>query len=466
VGLRLAAVLAAWALQAAVHAQGSVSFTESTIAWHTVKYAADAANGFVDGSLDEKMIVDRTFKTYVLENHYLKVTLLPEFGGRILSIIYKPTGHEELYRTQVGVPYGIKAGNFYYDWMMVYGGIFPTFPTAEHGKTWLKRWDFRVVKQSDAEVAVAMSIRDDVDFAAAPSRLTKAATGLEATYYVTLKAGRAALDARLVLKNPTNQPVDYEYWTCTTLAPGSDPQHPKATSGAEIVAPVAAYVAPRWSANIAEADESAGEGRHRFEKLRWFKNWPALGIAYASPDMGGGNFWGVINHDNSEGIIRIADNRVTRGLKMWTWGFPSLANDAVAGTKPDPAQPYVELWAGATDQFFHSATLSALGELSIAETYSPTVGMSNVTHANERILVNLAADTSRVNLEFFSLEPATPLRVTLRRGDTILFDDAVTSDPNNGNRISAAIPAGSGDVKLSIEAADGRELIAATAAIK
>jgi hypothetical protein len=80
--------------------------------------------------------------------------------------------------------------------------------------------------------------------------------------------------------------------------------------------------------------------------------------------------------------------------------------------------------------------------------------------------VNLAADTSRVNLEFFSLEPATPLRVTLRRGDTILFDDAVTSDPNNGNRISAAIPAGSGDVKLSIEAADGRELIAATAAIK
>ena len=83
----------------------------------------------------------------MLENRYLKVTLLPEFGGRILSIIYKPTGHEELYRTQVGVPYGMKAGNFYYDWMMVLGGIFPTFPTPEHGKTWLKRWDFRIVKQ-------------------------------------------------------------------------------------------------------------------------------------------------------------------------------------------------------------------------------------------------------------------------------------------------------------------------------
>ncbi len=320
---RFAVLLAACVLQAAAYAQGtdSVSLTESTMKWSTVKYATDANNGFVDGSLNAKTIVDRTFKTYILENRYLKVTLLPEFGGRILSIIYKPTGHEELYRTQVGVPYGIKAGNFYYDWMMVYGGIFPTFPTAEHGKMWLRPWDFRVVKQSDAEITVSMSIRDDVDYAAAPGRLRRGATGLEATYSVTLKAARAALDARLTLKNPNNQPVDYEYWTCTTLAPGSDPQHPLATGGAEIVAPVAAYTTPRWSANIAEGDESLGEGRHRFDRLRAFRNWPTPGIAYAAPDMEAHNFWGVINHDNEEGIIRIADNRVTRGLKMWTWGF-------------------------------------------------------------------------------------------------------------------------------------------------
>jgi len=403
----------------------------------------------------------------VLENRYLKVTLLPEFGGRILSVVYKPTGHEELYRTQVGVPYAIKAGNFYYDWMMVYGGIYPTFPTAEHGKMWLRPWDFRVVTQSDAEITVAMAIRDDVAFAAAPGRFMKGATGLEATYFVTLKAERAALDARVTLKNPNNRPVDYEYWTCTTLAPGSDPQHPLVTGGAEIVAPVSAYITPRWSANIAEGDEALGEGRHRFDRLLWFKNWPTLGIAYAAPDMGGGNFWCVINHDNSEGIIRIADNRVTRGLKMWTWGFPSLANDAVARTKPDPAQPYVELWAGVSDQFFHNATLPPLGEVSVSETYSPIVAMSNVTHANQNILVSLSAEASRVNLEFFSLEPATPLHVTVKRGDEVLFDETVTADPMHGNRISAAIPANSnGDVWLTIATAQGRGLISAATAIK
>jgi len=453
---------------AASEVADKVSLSEATIRWSTVKYATNTDNGFVEGSLDKTTIVDRTFKTRVLENRYLKVTLVPEFGGRILSIIYKPTGHEELYRNEVGVPYGINAGNFYYDWLMVYGGIFPTLPDAEHGKTWLKPWDFKVVKESAGEVTVSMSLKDDFAYSAAPRQFFRGSTSLEATYYVTLKADRAALDARMVLKNPQGRTIKYEYWTCTTLAPGSDPNNPKATGGAEIIAPIKAYQTPHWSKNLAEGDESAGGNTSRFEKLRYFKNWPTMGIAYAAPDMQGGNFWGVINHDNEEGIIRIADNKVTPGLKMWTWGFPSFTNQADARKDPNEAQPYVELWAGVSDQFFHSADFPATGEVTIPETYSPTVGMSDVTHADDNMLVNLSAEASRVNLQFFSLEPATPLRVTLKRGDAVLFDDDVNADPKNGNRVSAAVPAGSGgeQVQLTIRTAEGKELIAAETKMK
>ncbi|SDN61306.1 DUF5107 domain-containing protein [Afipia sp. GAS231] len=444
-----------------------VTLSEQTISWNTVKYATHADNSFVDGSFDKTQIVERTFKAHVLENRYLKVTLVPEFGGRIVSIIYKPTGHEQLYRTEVGVPYGMKAGVFYYDWLMVYGGIFPTFPDAEHGRTWLKPWDFRIVKETTSEMTVPMSLKDDFAYAAAPKQFVRGSTGIEATYYVTLKAGRAALDARVVLKNPQDIAIDYEYWTCTTLAPGSDPNHPRTTGGAEIIAPVQTYSTPHWSANLSEGDSSAGEGRFHFEKLRWFRNWPTMGIAYAAPDMQGGNFWGVINHDNEEGIIRVADNMVTPGLKMWTWGFSSFTNESDARKDPNPARPYVELWAGASDQFFHSARFPARGEVSIPETYSPTVGMRNVTHANENILVNLTATASGVDLEFFSLEPATPLRVTLKRGDAILFDDSVTADPKNGNRISTPLPAGGGEkIRLTIGTAQGNALISTETTIK
>ena len=238
-----------------------MTLSEQTIDWSTAKYATSADNGFVDGSLDKNTIVDRTFKTHVLENRYLKVTLLPEFGGRIISLIYKPTGHEELYRTEVGVPYGIKTRVFYYDWMMVYGGIFPTFPDPEHGRTWLKPWDFKVVKQDAGEVTVSMSLKDDFAYAEAPKQFGKGSTGIEATYYVTLKADRAALDTRIVLKNPQATPIDYEYWTCTTLAPGSDPKHPEATGGAEIIGPIQAYSTPRWFANIVRRRRQRGAGQ-------------------------------------------------------------------------------------------------------------------------------------------------------------------------------------------------------------
>jgi hypothetical protein len=467
------AVLAAvCAFHGVVHAASpvadGVSLSESTITWSTVSYATNAENGFVSGSLDKKTIVDRTFRIHVLENRYLKVTLLPEFGGRILSIIYKPTGHEQLYRTEVGVPYGIRGDTFYYDWLMVVGGIFPTFPDAEHGKTWLKPWDFKVVKESAGEVTVSMSLKDDFEYSRAPGKFRRGFTGIEATYYVTLKAGRAALDARMVLKNPQPKTIQYEYWTCTTLAPGSDPKNPKTTGGAEIIAPIDAYRTPAWSADLSGGDESLGAGNSRFEKLRYFKNWPSMGIAYAAPDMRAKNFWGVINHDNEEGIIRIADNTVTPGLKMWTWGFPSFTHETDPRKDPNPQRPYVELWAGVSNEFFHSAEFPALGEVSIPETYSPTVGMSSVTHANENILINLTAEASGVNLQFFSTEPATPLRITLKRGDAVLFDDAVQADPKNGNRISATIPAGSSgeQVRLTIRTAEGKELIAAETKIK
>jgi hypothetical protein len=59
------------------------------------------------------------------------------------------------------------------------------------------------------------------------------------------------------------------------------------------------------------------------------------------------------------------------------------------------------------------------------------------------------------------------LRVTLKRGEAVLFNEIVTSDPKNGTHVSAKIPAGGGEsVRLTIATADGQELIAAETKIK
>ncbi len=179
------------------HTEDKVTLQESTIEWTTYQYELNDNKGILPDSYDSDPKQEKTFNTWVLENKFLRVTLLPEFGGRIISMIYKPTGHEELYQKPVGVPYQIGTGIFYYDWLMVYGGIFPTFPEPEHGKTWFLPWDFEILQNSEQEVEVAMSLKDNIDNPAAPKQYDLGPTGLELTYIISLKAGRAALDTRV-----------------------------------------------------------------------------------------------------------------------------------------------------------------------------------------------------------------------------------------------------------------------------
>ncbi|MBA3872019.1 MAG: DUF5107 domain-containing protein [Anaerolineae bacterium] len=421
----------------------------------------------VPNSLDAGTIVDRTFDTYTLENKYLKVTLLPELGGRILSMIYKPTRHEELYQNPLGVPYGIGEGNFYYDWLMVYGGIFPTFPEPEHSKAWLLPWDFKIITQTADEITIAMSITDDVAFKGAPAKFNVGVTGLQATFYVTLKADRAALDTKIVLHNPTDKTVNYEYWLCTTLAPGSDPKDPHTTAGAEIIAPVSTIKMPPWWPDTTKQEQASDKPDvYSFNTLRLFKNWVDRGIAYAYPDMGGANFWGAVNHDNQEGLIRVANNDVTPGMKMWTWGFDSVNIDPFKQPTVE-IRPYIEMWAGATTEFFTRTQMAAGKEIVSEETYTPTVGLTNVTQASRDYLANFFVDEAgEANLQLFSVQFGHQLHAVITADGQSISDDPVTFDAAKAVELKAKIPAGAKSMTFTLVDENKTTVLSGEVAVK
>src|SRR6187399_1342664 len=101
------------------------------------------------------------YDTWVLENGYLKVTILPSYGGRILSILHKPTNRELLYQNPIGTPYLMQEGIFYYDYLVIMGGIFPSFPEPEHGRYWNQPYKYEVVSESPEAITVRMSRQDD-----------------------------------------------------------------------------------------------------------------------------------------------------------------------------------------------------------------------------------------------------------------------------------------------------------------
>ena len=345
-----------------------------------------------------------TLPVHVLENQYLKVTLLPQLGGRILSIVYKPTGHELLYQNQVGAPYLANANIFYWDWLMIIGGIFPTFPEPEHGKTWHLPWSSELVETSDEKISVRMRFEDNITFGTAPPQYINSATGLVVETTTTLHKNRTDVQFHVKLFQRDGQPVArYEYWTNGTYAPGSTPGNTWVPGNTEIILPVTQVTSDShiwgWMGSV---DETVDRNNrvYEFKNLAWMKNWLDHGISYAYPRMTE-NWHAIINHDQGAGVVRTGDNTITPGLKIWTFGFDADWESKLG----DPAnfnRPTIELWSGHTQRFFQSTSLAAQEVKEWTEYFYPTQGLGDIKTANEHV----ALDVDQGIFSFYWTEPS------------------------------------------------------------
>lgn len=385
---------------------GSVTVKDSVFHFRTFRYEIDTVNKpdwFLAGPFNE--IVTREFAVKVIENEYIRLILLPEFGGRIISFHYKPTGHEELYQANPATSYrGPISRTFYYDYLVVPGGIYPTFPEPEHGKTWNQKWSIKVVKETLEEAAVEMSYLDD-KYDYSDEKWWHGITQIRCTVRITVFKGLCSFTFNVKLENTNASSMCHEYWTCATLTPGSDPDNPVSPLNTEIIIDMErAQYKSNWWGWMNSADTQApsdpgiinlGGSIHYFENLRWYKNWNTEGIAYAYPVMDK-NYWGAINHDRREGILRIADNRkYTPGLKIWTWGKESI--NANISDPNEMKRSHMEIWGGHSREFFVTDTMDANEIRQWDEFYYPIVGLNRVDTATEKGAVQIEYQEDKPN---------------------------------------------------------------------
>jgi hypothetical protein len=345
----------------------------------------------------------------------------------VISFVYKPTGHEYLYQSECGSPYGIGEGNFYYDWLMVYGGIFPTFPEPEHGKAWLMPWKYELLHESEDSVLIAMELTDTTQFSRRPGKFNNGITGITCRVEIGVFKGRSSWDFNVFLINNKNQYVDYEYWTCNTLTPGSEIGNTGSPLNSEIIVPIEKYEAA-WSPGSWIGNYGA---LYDYSRINTLDKWADMGIAYAHELKD--NYWGVINHDNEEGIFRISDNIETPGMKFWTWGRNNIDNDLFDFSNGG-ADNYIELWAGVSEAFFVDAVLSPNEIKNWKETYAPTVNLNSISGISEIAAANIFWDKDKKKLfyELISFEPGSEYRIHLfLEGESYfsIVDEAIFTGP-------------------------------------
>ncbi len=367
-------------------------------------------------------IVERKHRAVVLENRYVRVTLLPEMG-RIHSLVSRFTGHEQLWINPVAKPLPGQLNDT--GWWMVWGGVEYTIPRGEHGTTWALPWAWKVTDDSARRKAVRMTV-------------VEPQTRLRQSLEIALTPQSAAYEASIRITNTGSREVRFSHWMNAMLAPGG---RGELTPNTELVVPCAAMV-------VAERDFNhwmLGERVQDFERnpLRWVKHWRSIGDLLATNLTHG--FYGAFSHDVGEGVVRVFDPRITPGMDIWTWGYP-----------PPPAlqreyslQPnlgYVELWGGTVPDFSDDA-LRPLADGDTREWKEwlfPFHGTGGLTFANRQAAVccELNPQSREISLGVFATLPLPRATVELRLARQVILSERADLSPEAPWRRTLRLPEG------------------------
>jgi hypothetical protein len=315
---------------------------------------------------------DMNYRILVVENEYLKLTFLPDVGGRLYEVVYKPTGHRETYRNPVLKP--SPWGPPEQGWWLAAGGIEWCLPVDEHGYEWGIPW--KISAAGDGK-SIAVTLRDT-----GPNVQDR----VRAVIVVKLEAGAAYFTIQPRIENPTGAPLAVKYWTNAMLAPGG---RNGPSADLHFVLPDAVRAVTIHS----RGDESLpGPG----ERMPWpvvggvdlsrLGNWSRwLGFF---EDPAAGNFIGVYDLGYDEGMVRIFPADVAQGAKGFAFGW----KDPIPATNwTDDGSSYVEIHGGLAPTFGASVTIPAGGALQWTETWYPVAGLGGLRYANGMAALNLSA---------------------------------------------------------------------------
>jgi len=350
--------------------------------------------------------VPQSYRAVVLENEYLRITLLPELGGRIYQVIFKPTGSNELYQNPVikPSPWGqAEQGG----WLAV-GGIEWGLPVAEHGYAWGDRWGHITTPfgPDAAGVTLFMPYEDH----------------LRAEVDVILRAGEAAFTIQPRIVNPTEEAVSYQFWLDALLAPGPANQP---GPNLRFILPTDQVTVHSRGDDFLPAPQQAMSWPI-FDGVDWSRlgNWNDWLGVFERP-AAHGPFAGVYDPDADEGMVRVFPPAATPGSKIFAMGWTAPIDP---GVYTDDGSAYVELHGGVSPTYWDQATLAAGATYTWQESWFPVAGIGGVNHADGSGAVSLSRQGDTLTLGLFPVRAVQGTVEVAVDGETIL-DEAVSISP-------------------------------------
>jgi hypothetical protein len=380
-------------------------------------------------------VVDKPHRAVVMENEYIALTLLPEMG-RIYSLVFKPTGHEQFWKNDIVT---VGAANNPAGWWIWIGGAEFTLPGDEHGTTWAEPWTFSILEDSNRRKTVRMAVLEP-------------GTRLREEIDISVVPGCAWFEARVRIINPTEKTVEYAHWINPQWAPGG---WNELTDNTEFIIPTDEIIIPeRFRVTLGPSPQRWATSPLRFIK-GWDKGWGDL----MAGELREG-FFGAYSHDEQEGVVRVFDKDLNPGVDVWTYGYHPKPPGQIPMGSGAPNKGYVEMWGGTSKTFPDERRPLGPGEsIEWTEWMAPFHLTGGLTAANRDFAINFSSEAGegRGRLAVCPARTFTDLRLRLRSGDRTLWETRAFMSPDRPFEVLIDGLAGARPLTLVIES--GRRIL-------
>lgn len=363
----------------------------------------------------------RTYRAIGLENEYLRVICIPELGGRIHSVLDKTTGEEMFHLNRVIKPAMIAMRGAW-----ISGGI--EWNTGPHGHTvtCLSPVNVTSVKNPDGSASLEISNTEQIFRTRWIVRLT-------------LHPGRAFLDERISLYNPTDGMHPYYFWNCTAF--------PNRTG--------TRFIFPMSLGTDHHAREFFRWPIHEGKDLSWLKNYDTYASVFAVECTH--DFFGAYDVDADRGLVQWADHRQLSGKKAWTWGewdFGRVAEEDLT----DEDGPYIEVQSGPLMTQSDYGRLRPRQVVAWREWWYPVHGLGDgFEFATRDVALNVVRKRTRVELRLIGTGNFPKTECLIRRGEEVVARARVDITP--AEPASVQVPLGAQEAfSVELRTPDGQVL--------
>ncbi len=391
-------------------------------------------NPIIEKIYDEKS--DKKYKAVFLENHYIKMMVLPQLGGRIQMAYDKIGNRHFIYYNEVIKPALVGLCG---PWIS--GGIEFNWP-QHHRPSTFEPVDFSIEENKDGSKTIWVNEIEKMF-------RTKGMAGF------TLHPDKAYIEINARLFNRTSIPQTFLWWANPAVKVNEHYQsifppdvHAVFDHGKRDVTSF-----PIAKGEYYKVDYSPGTDISRYKNIPVPTSYMAIHSEY--------DFIGGYEHDSHAGLLHVANHHISPGKKQWTWGHGDFGK-AWDRNLTDENGPYIELMTGVfTDNQPDFSWLMPYEEKSFTQYFLPYRELGTISNANQDLLLHFSLDNDFVCVKLFATSEHENLSLLINAGKKTIHQEKINLDPQNiySNTIPVSSAVKEEDILLTIMNSRNEEIL-------